>query len=141
MVSLKSPIKPAQAAAYIKMKTPKDPRHKRREKIIRELFGWDFQQGGVFENETTSKIIKKIKKIDNIIAQSAPEWPLEQINRIDLAILRLAIYELVTAPTQPPKVIIDEAVELAKAYGGEKSPGFINGVLGTVLKTYKNEGI
>lgn len=123
------------------MKTSKDSRHKKREKIIKELFGWSFQQGAVLGNETTPKIIKKIKKIDNIIAQSAPEWPIKQINRIDLAILRLAVHELVIAPSQPPKVIIDEAVELAKAYGGEKGPAFVNGVLGTVLKTYKNEGV
>jgi len=121
------------------MKTSKDPRHKIREKIIKDLFGWQFQQSKVFENEKASKIIKKIKKIDNIILEAAPEWPIKQINRIDLAILRLAVWELVIARTQPPKVIIDEAVELAKTYGGEKSPAFINGVLGTVLKTYKNE--
>jgi N utilization substance protein B len=122
-----------------KMKIPKDPRHKAREKIIKELFGWSFQQEIVVKNKTVKEIIKKIKKIDKIIAKAAPQWPIEQINRIDLAILRLAIWELLIARREPQKVIIDEAVELAKTYGGEKSPAFINGALGAVLKSYKNE--
>lgn len=116
------------------MKTPHDPRHKKREKVIKSLFRWSFQNDQKFENKIALAIIKKHKKIDLIITKAAPEWPVEQINKIDLAILRLAIYELVIKPKEPPKVIIDEAVELAKAYGSEKSSSFINGVLGTVLK-------
>ncbi|MGB9706998.1 MAG: transcription antitermination factor NusB [Microgenomates group bacterium] len=121
------------------MKCAADPRHKAREKIIKELFSWGFNQGETFKNEVVGKIIKKIKKIDSIIAQAAPQWPVKQINRIDLAILRLAVWELILAPKEPPKVIIDEAIELAKTYGGEKSPAFVNGVLGTIFKNYKNE--
>jgi len=68
---------------------------------------------------------------------AAPEWPLEQINKIDLAILRLAIWELTIKQKEPPKVIIDEAIELGKTYGSEKSSSFINGVLGTVFKNLK----
>lgn len=116
------------------MKTPFDPRHKRREKIIKILFRWSFLEKQKIENKQANKILSKREKIDKIIAESAPEWPIEQINKIDLAILRLAVYELVVDPREPPKVIIDEAIELAKAYGGERSPNFINGVLGTVLK-------
>jgi len=63
-------------------------------------------------------------------------WPVDKLNKIDLAILRLAIYELERKKT-PPKVIIDEAVELAKEFGGENSPSFINGVLGTIYKEAK----
>jgi len=121
------------------MKSPDDPRHKAREKVIKNLFGWGFNSQKQFENETVKKIISEIEKIDKIIHQAAPEWPIEKINKIDLAILRLAVWELVVLKKEPPKVIIDEAVELAKTYGSERSPAFINGVLGTVLKNYQNE--
>lgn len=121
------------------MKTPNDPRHKAREKIIKELFGWEFNSQTQLENETVKKIISEIKKIDKIISQAAPEWPIEKINKIDLAILRLAVWELIILKKEPPKVIIDEAIELAKTYGSERSPAFVNGVLGTVFKTYQNE--
>lgn len=75
--------------------------------------------------------------IDRIITKSAPQWPIAQINRIDLAILRLAVWELKIVKKEPPKVIIDEAIELGKTYGSEKSPGFINGALGAILKQPK----
>jgi N utilization substance protein B len=116
------------------MKTPHDPRHKKREKAIKNLFRWSFQNKQKIKNELALTIIKNLKKIDTIITKAAPEWPIEQINKIDLAILRLAVYELNVLASEPPKVIIDEAVELAKAYGSEKSSSFINGVLGTILK-------
>ncbi|HUS59762.1 MAG TPA: transcription antitermination factor NusB [Nevskiaceae bacterium] len=116
------------------MKTPHDPRHKKREKAIKNLFRWSFKKDQKIKNELVLTIIKNLKKIDAIITKAAPEWPAEQINKIDLAILRLAVYELNILASEPPKVIIDEAVELAKAYGSEKSSSFINGVLGTVLK-------
>jgi len=83
------------------------------------------------------KIIKKTSKIDQIINQCAPKWPLKKINHIDLAILRLAIYELYFDRQIPEKVSIDEAVELAKDFGSENSPGFVNGVLGTAYKKLK----
>ena len=60
-------------------------------------------------------------------------WPVDKLNKIDLAILRLAIYELENLEV-PPKVVIDEAVELAKEFGSENSPSFVNGVLGTIYK-------
>lgn len=115
------------------MKTPFDPRHIRREKAIKVLFSFSFKEEDV-KNSFAQEIIKKRKKIDKIIAKAAPEWPIEQINRIDLAILRLAVFELLIQTKEPPKVIIDEAVELAKKYGSEKSPSFVNGVLGTIYK-------
>lgn len=123
------------------MKTPYDPRHIRRQKAIKNLFRWSFQSKQKVENKLANQVLAHREKIDKIITQSAPDWPIEQINRADLAILRLAIYELVLVRKEPPKVIIDEAVELAKRYGSEKSSSFINGVLGTVLKqiTKKNK--
>lgn len=125
----------AQSAENKTVKTASDPRHKRREKTVKELFGWSFKKQKCQE-QLTKKVIKNLKEIDKIIKESAPQFPIEQINKIDLAILRLAIYELVFAKTAPYKVIIDEAVELAKEYGSEKSPKFINGALGTVVKKY-----
>jgi N utilization substance protein B len=64
----------------------------------------------------------------------APEWPIEQIARMDRVILRIGVYELTRDKSVPPKVVINEAVELAKAFGGDNSSKFINGVLGTILR-------
>lgn len=119
------------------MKTPKDPRHVKREKTIKSLFEWSFGKINQVRNKQAAQILKSLPKIDKIITQNAPEWPLPQINKTDLAILRLAIWELAIKPSQPPKVVIDEAIELGKKYGSEKSPGFINGVLGAVVKQKK----
>ena len=120
------------------MKTPLDPRHQRREKVIKNLFRWSFQKKQIIKNKVAQKIIKKLDKVDKIIKEAAPDWPIQQINKIDLAILRLAVYELIIEAKEPPKVVIDEAIELAKAYGSEKSASFVNGVLGTVFKETSN---
>jgi transcription antitermination factor NusB len=119
------------------MKTPFDPRHKKREETVQDLFSFSFQKENNPQSEIGKKIKKVLKKIDKTITMAAPEWPLEQINKIDLAILRLAIWELTIKQKEPPKVIIDEAIELGKTYGSEKSSSFINGVLGTVFKNLK----
>ena len=113
-----------------------DPRHKRRQKVIKLLFAWSFNKKQPM-SPLAQKIIKKTSKIDQIINQCAPKWPLKKINHIDLAILRLAIYELYFDRQIPEKVSIDEAVELAKDFGSENSPGFVNGVLGTAYKKLK----
>jgi N utilization substance protein B len=75
-----------------------------------------------------------LSEIDKIIVETAPEWPLDQITVVDRSILRLGIYELLFAKEVPPKVAINEAVELGKAFGGESSGKFVNGVLGTLYK-------
>ncbi len=80
---------------------------------------------GIEENQT---------KIDAILTPAAPEWPVDQISLVDLVILRLGIYELLFTSDVPPKVAINEAVELAKAFGGQNSSRFVNGVLGTVFR-------
>ena len=79
-------------------------------------------------------VITEQPKLDAILQPVAPEWPIEQIARMDRLVLRLGLYELLHEPSVPPKVVINEAVELAKAFGGENSSKFINGVLGTVLR-------
>ena len=73
-------------------------------------------------------------EIDDVIRPVAPEWPIEQVARIDRIVLRMGVFELLHDKKVPPKVAINEAVELAKAFGGENSSKFINGVLGTVLR-------
>lgn len=78
--------------------------------------------------------LKKTKELDGVIAPIAPDWPINQIARIDRNVLRMAIWELKYGKDAPPKVVINEAVELAKAFGGDNSSKFINGVLGTVFK-------
>lgn len=115
------------------MKTPHDPRHKRRQKLVEELFKIEFL------NQPISADAKKIKEneqlLDESIKKAAPEFPIDKINKVDLAILRLASYELLIDKKHPPKVIIDEAIELAKEYGGETSPSFVNGALGAIMST------
>lgn len=86
--------------------------------------------------DLVSGVKKNLKVIDEIIVKTAPEWPLEQINILDKNILRVGIYELIFGDKEsvPPKVAINEAIELAKNFGGESSKKFVNGVLGTVFK-------
>jgi transcription antitermination protein NusB len=71
-------------------------------------------------------------ELDGLISDSAPAWPLDQMARVDKSILRIAIYEMLHEPGLSPKVAINEAVELAKLFGHESSPKFVNGVLGTI---------
>ena len=80
-------------------------------------------------------------KLDEILQPIAPEWPLSQIARIDRTILRMGTYELHHNQKVPAKVAINEAVELAKAFGSDNSSKFVNGVLGTVLKKAEEAGI
>ena len=81
------------------------------------------------------------KELDAVLQPVAPEWPIEQIARMDRVILRIGLYELEYSKDVPPKVVINEAVELAKAFGSENSSKFINGVLGTVLRKQTGEEV
>lgn len=87
-----------------------------------------------FVHDLVDGTIKNQQKIDDLIKPAAPDWPVDQIAKIDRAILRMSIYELCIRRDVPPKVAINEAVELAKAFGGENSSKFINGVLGTIYR-------
>ena len=114
------------------MKRKSDPRHIKRKKIIQELFSWQFQP------KKTPVLIKKIvdnlDEIDKAISQSAPDRPIGQINKIDLSILRLGTFELIINKEAPPKVVVDEAIELGKEFGSDSSAPFINGALGKLIK-------
>jgi len=142
------------------MKIKNDPRHKARIIALQTLFEWSFNstnieeiidrdlnysveenpQDGDAQSDSslalflTKGVTENLDALDKIIEVCAPEWPLSQIAKVDLEILRIAIYELYIARRVPPKVAIDEAVELAKEFGGENSSKFVNGVLGTVVK-------
>lgn len=122
---------------------------------MQTLYEWDFREGsdldeifqrnlkeyeGDADNNFVTFLVLGVKdnlsEIDKYICESAPEWPIDQISLIDKSILRLAIFELIYAKNVPPKVVINEAVELAKQFSGENSSKFVNGVLGTVYDKY-----
>jgi N utilization substance protein B len=89
-----------------------------------------------FVESLVRKTIENQEKIDPLIEKCAPEWPLEQVTIVDRNILRLGIFELLFGNYEevPPKVAINEAIELAKSFGGESSGRFVNGVLGTIYR-------
>ncbi len=93
------------------------------------------EQNKQFALDIAKGVIESEDKIDAIIKPAAPEWPIEQIALVDLVILRMSVFELLFAKEDvPPKVAINEAVELAKAFGGPRSSKFVNGVLGTIYR-------
>jgi transcription antitermination protein NusB len=128
-------------------------RHLSRVIIMQTLYEYDFRPEGDlasikqrnidnYEEEADNAFIdtsielvnKNLSEIDTQIAKAAPEWPLDQISLIDKTILRIAIAEILYTEEIPPKVAINEAVELGKTFGGQNSSKFINGVLGTVYR-------
>ena len=121
------------------MKRKSDPRHKNRQKTVKKLFEQSFRPDLETKNGSdTEQVLKKQKDIDILIKKYAPSWPLEQIAPIDLATLRMAVWELKFKKEKVPyKVIVDEAVEIAKEYGTETSGSFVNGVLGSIIKSTK----
>ncbi len=139
-------------------------RHLARSIVFQSAFEWDFRNSsreeallslernnkefgdGDFEKSFSENLLKGVidKKtdLDNIIVKAAPDWPIEKISIADRNILRIGLYELLFSDRKevPAKVAINEAIELAKAYSGEKSGGFINGVLGTIYKELGEPG-
>jgi transcription antitermination protein NusB len=87
-----------------------------------------------FVEDVVEGVHDNVPRIDAVIAPAAPEWPVDQIAKIDKIILRIGVYELIIKRDVPPKVAINEAVELAKTFGGENSSKFVNGVLGTIYR-------
>lgn len=114
------------------MKTAHDPRHIKRRELVKALFAETYTKQEK-RDPSVVEILRNKKRLDAKIEKAAPEWPIDKLNRVDLAVLRLAVYELEKGEA-PPKVIIDEAVELAKEYGSDNSASFVNGVLGTIYK-------
>ncbi len=136
-------------------------RHLLRTVALQALFEWDFNNkqleindivardfsefaGGSDEFEFAQKLVDGVKEnleqLDGLIVKYAPEWPIEQVTIIDRNVLRLGFYELIFSKDIPPKVVINEAVEMGKRFGGDSSGKFVNGVLGTYYKeTYKED--
>ncbi|MEW6617587.1 MAG: transcription antitermination factor NusB [Patescibacteria group bacterium] len=136
-------------------------RHLARTIVLQSFYEWDFYKQktdlihvvernlaefgpGIDEPDFVWRMVKGIvenlEELNGIITKFAPEWPIEQIAIIDRNILRVGLYELLHADKNeiPPKVAINEAIELAKNYGGQNSSRFINGVLGAVFKQMVN---
>jgi len=90
-------------------------------------------RGAEFANVLGQGIIENIDKLDALTAQFAPDWPLDQMASIDRNILRIAIYELLFNKETPGKVVANEAVELAKRFGSDTAPAFVNGVIGAII--------
>ncbi len=91
--------------------------------------------------DLVKKSIEKLSEIDKNIEKFAPQWPLEKMTVVDRNILRLGIFELLFSCQTPPKVVINEAIEIAKTFGSSNSPKFINGVLGAIYEEIKKEEI
>ena len=143
------------------MKRSTDPRHQARILALQELFSKYFKKGDIVTEEVTvselveinemdeynkdlyEKILngvsENIEEIDEIIKEHAPQWPIEQMKLVDLQILRMAIFEGFLEKITPPKVAIDEAIEVARDFGGEISSKFVNGVLGAIYEENKKE--
>lgn len=115
------------------MKVSADPRHQKRIHLMQDIFAWDFYHRSLPKTPEGKEIVEHVPEIDEWIKQAAPTWPLTQINKVDLAIMRLAVYELLVKKEVPYRVVIDEAVELAKQFGSEASASFINGALGNLV--------
>lgn len=94
-----------------------------------------------FVKELVRGVTNAASQLDEVLQPIAPEWPIAQIARMDRLVLRMSLYELLSNADVPPKVVINEAVELSKAFGGENSSKFINGVLGTILRKYEDKSL
>lgn len=138
-------------------------RHLSRSIVLQTLFEWDFNDGKLeikkslkrnldefgpgLEDDTfvlslVDGVLKKKAIVDEIIEKAAPDWPIDKISVVDRNILRIGLYELLFGDRKevPPKVAINEAIELAKTFGGENSGKFVNGVLGAVYKEIGEPG-
>ena len=132
-------------------------RHLTRSIVMQSLFEWDFSdqkkdlsdilqrnleefgpglEEQTFAAELIAGVITNMTSLDKIIEKAAPQWPINQISIVDRNILRLGLFELLYEDKKavPPKVAINESIELAKNFGGESSGKFVNGVLGTIYK-------
>lgn len=89
-----------------------------------------------FAQQLVTGVLQEREELDTLLQGSAPLFPVERIAPVDRAVLRLAIYELLSVAATPPKVAINEAVELAKEFGGDNSSRFVNGVLGDVMERH-----
>lgn len=106
-----------------------------------EEFSPKFENDDEFVNKTVQGVLDNIEDIDGLISKYATDWPIEQITIVDRNILRIGAYELKYNQDIPSKVAINEAIEIAKKFGGESSGKFVNGVLGAIFKELQEQGI
>lgn len=144
------------------MKTANDPRHLARVLAVQYLFSKDFDANDLnnkivysadelssideidkYDIKLYTSIVEGVEankeNLDNIISKYAPAWPIDQIKKVDLEILRISLFEGFVGKITPPKVAIDEGIELGKDFGGNASDKFINGVLGSVYEKLKDD--
>lgn len=100
----------------------------------RNITAYEEDVDAEFVRSVVSGVVKYVDEIDELIVKFAPEWPIDQIALIDKTILRVAVFEILHREDVPPKVIINEAVELGKTFGSESTSRFVNGVLGTIYR-------
>lgn len=123
-----------------------DPRHQRRVQLLQKLFACTFTPGNMERalNESADTdlvaVLNELEVLDTEIAEAAPERPLREVNKIDLAILRLIVFESKHTMT-PKKVLVNEAVELAKEFGSEGSSKFVNGALARLLLDERTQAV
>ena len=110
-----------------------DPRHFKRIKVIQEMYSLFFNPADP-KHKKTLLVIEHREEINKLISEAAPKYTIDKISKVDVAILEVAIYELLFEKKEPVKVIINEAIEIAKEMSGEKSPGFVNAVLGKIIE-------
>ncbi len=136
-------------------------RHLGRTIALQTLFEWDFYAGKQkihvalkhnlaefapkfkdidFTTNLVTGVVENIEVLNDLVRKFAPDWPLEQITTVDRNVLRIGIYELKYDKQIPPKVAINESIELAKSFGGESSGRFVNGVLGSIYREMEAAG-
>lgn len=106
---------------------------------VLEEFGLGIEETFDYVKESIDAVVEKKDEIDDMIIKYAPNWPLTQMNLVDKNILRLGVYELYFNDEIPPKVAINEAIELAKTYGGPSSGKFVNGILGAMFNDIEDK--
>ena len=134
------------------MKSKNDPRHNARKLALSSIFCWLFSeqdqekclelsQSLLKSNNADIALTKEIsggvranrKEIDSLITEHAPDWPIDKIAKVDLVILRIAVFELKFGKEMSEKIVIDEAIELSKEFSNDTSSKFVNGVLGSIV--------
>ncbi len=136
-------------------------RHLGRTLALQSLFEWDFHEGSKdlqqilqhhldvfapkfedqeFTQQLVNGVMQNLDALNALVRTYAPDWPLEQITNVDRNVLRIGIYELKFDKDIPPKVAINEAIELAKTFGGDSSGKFVNGVLGSIFREMEKSG-
>lgn len=138
-------------------------RHVARSVIMQSLYQWDFkgrpsaampaiieqvtnefgagiEETAGYVNDTVLGVVDNVEAIDAELTSFAPNWRLADMSIVDRNILRLGVYELKFTHNIPPKVAINEAIELAKSYGGPSSGKFVNGILGAMFSAMSDKG-